>query len=77
MVEVAATAVSHLWLRLLHSYWEGHRDILLTNLINDSIDQSISFDNFFITRSLGALWAQTSSWKPFGPLDFILRAQAV
>ena len=27
-----------------------------------------------ITRSLGALWAPTWSWRPFGPLDFILRA---
>ena len=43
VVEVAAAAVSHLWPRLLHSYWEGRRDILLTNIITDSIDQSISF----------------------------------
>ena len=28
----------------------------------------------FCTRSLGALWAPTSSWRPFGPLDFVLRA---
>ena len=27
-----------------------------------------------LTRSLGALQAPTSSWKPFGPLDFVLRA---
>ena len=27
-----------------------------------------------ITRSLGALRAPTSSWRPFGPLDFVLRA---
>ena len=26
------------------------------------------------TRSLGALWAPTSSWRPFRPLDFVLRA---
>ena len=26
------------------------------------------------TRSLGALRAPTSSWRPFGPLDFALRA---
>ena len=31
---------------------------------------SIIFD----TRSLGALRAPTSSWGPFGPLDFVLRA---
>ena len=27
-----------------------------------------------MTRSLGALRAPTSSWRPFGPLDFVLRA---
>ena len=26
------------------------------------------------TRSLGALRAPTSSWRPFGTLDFVLRA---
>ena len=26
------------------------------------------------TRSLGALPAPTSSWRPFGPLDFVIRA---
>ena len=30
-----------------------------------------------ITRSLGALWAPTSSWRPIGPLDFVLRALRV
>ena len=30
--------------------------------------------NLYNTRSLGALWAPTSSWRPFGPLDFVLRA---
>ena len=28
----------------------------------------------YYTRSLGALRAPTSSWRPFGPLDFVLRA---
>ena len=28
----------------------------------------------YITRSLGALRAPTSSWRPFGPLDFVHRA---
>ena len=28
----------------------------------------------WVTRSLGAFRAPTSSWRPFGPLDFILRA---
>ena len=30
--------------------------------------------NIYLTRSLGALRAPTSSWRPFGPLDFVLRA---
>merc|ERR1712020_172582 len=30
--------------------------------------------NMLITRSLGAPRAPTSSWGPFGPLDFVLRA---
>ena len=29
---------------------------------------------YVYTRSLGALRAPTSSWGPFGPLDFVLRA---
>ena len=28
----------------------------------------------YLTRSLGALRALTSSWRPFGPLDFVLHA---
>ena len=28
----------------------------------------------YITRSLGALRAPTSSWRPCGPLDFVLHA---
>ena len=31
-------------------------------------------DYYSSTRSLGALRAPTSSWRPFGPLDFVLRA---
>ena len=31
-------------------------------------------ENLFITRSLGALRAPTSSWRPFGPLDFVFHA---
>ena len=30
--------------------------------------------NCIFTRSQGALRAPTSSWRPFGPLDFVLRA---
>ena len=47
VVEVAAAAVSHLWPPLLHSYWEGRRDILLTNIITNSIEQSISHNHLF------------------------------
>ena len=31
-------------------------------------------DDYFVTRSLGALRAPTSSWRPFGHLGFVLRA---
>ena len=41
----------------------------------------VEFDKYYqkqtqisLTRSLGALRAPTSSWGPFGPLDFVLRA---
>ena len=30
--------------------------------------------HMMITRSVGALRNPTSSWRPFGPLDFVLRA---
>ena len=30
-------------------------------------------DDYDVTRSLGALRAPTSSWRPFGPLYFVLR----
>ena len=33
-----------------------------------------SHTQYLLTRSLGALRAPTSSWSPFGPLDFVLRA---
>ena len=38
---------------------------------------AIGPEKYTKTRSLGALRAPNSSWRPFGPLDFILRAQAV
>ena len=42
---------------------------------NDSGFNVTIFDvTIFNTRSLGALRAPTSSWRPFGPLDFVLRA---
>ena len=39
------------------------------NFGDNMVDTSI-----FNTRSQGVLRAPTSSWRPFGPLDFILRA---
>ena len=35
---------------------------------------NVWFFKYIQTRSLGALRAPTSSWRPFGPLDFVLRA---
>ena len=32
------------------------------------------YKQIYTTRSLGALRALTSSWRPSGPLDFVLRA---
>ena len=32
------------------------------------------FSKIYKTRSLGALRPPTSTWRPFGPLDFVLRA---
>ena len=37
-------------------------------------DKGIAQMFLWFTRSLGALRAPTSSWRPFGPLDFVLRA---
>ena len=43
--------------------------------LDDDNDDSVNDDNdLYITRSLGALRAPTSSWRPFGHLDFVLRA---
>ena len=35
---------------------------------------NLDFQEIFDTRTLGALRAPTSRWRPFGPLDFVLRA---
>ena len=35
---------------------------------------SLTFFQYIVTRSLGALRAHTSSKRPFGSLDFVLRA---
>ena len=33
---------------------------------------SVQHYNYITTRSVGALWAKTSSWRPIGPLNFVL-----
>ena len=33
------------------------------------VDQGLTYFIIYDTRSLGALWAPTSSWRPFGLLD--------
>ena len=35
---------------------------------------SICNNDLFTTRSLGALRASSSSWRPFGPVEFVLRS---
>ena len=40
----------------------------------DDLFASVKFTVNRMTRSLGALWAPTSSWRPFGPLNFVLHA---
>ena len=42
-----------------------------TGVFSAPFPKSIQYD---ITRSLGALRAPTSSWRPFGPIDFVLGA---
>ena len=59
-----------------------HRYLLHDLLVNDinllmAVQCDLSWQvwlNYTNTRSLGALRAPTSSWRPFGPLDFVLRA---
>ena len=46
----------------------------LTHLTFNENLKVLHFETLFNTRSLGALRAPTSSWRPFGPLDFVLRA---
>ena len=48
---------------------KGH----LALVLSESVAKTISYF-LLLTRSLGALRAPTSSWGPFGPLDFVLRA---
>ena len=44
-------------------------------LINIQVtNMALGYRLYDYTRSLGALRAPTSSWTPFGPLDFVLRA---
>ena len=44
-------------------------------LINIQVtNMALGYRHYDYTRSLGALRAPTSSWTPFGSLDFVLRA---
>ena len=52
---------------------------IFLKLVPEKVSELVS--KIFNTRSLGARWAPTSSWRPFGPafgpsglLDFVLRA---
>ena len=60
---VPCLMAEHFFLHVMHA-----RDIV--QWLGSSLTSNILYD----TRSLGALRAPTSSWRPFGPLDFILRA---
>ena len=55
------------WWKILRLGWEG-------GLIRWRFSPSGWTYKILNTRSLGALRAPTSSWRPFGPLDFVLRA---
>ena len=69
------------WQPLLHPYQQVLFDsIHLYQQVLSSIhpyQQVLSIPteyHYLITRSLGALRAPTSRWRPFGPLDFVLHA---
>ena len=51
-------------------WWRGI-DPLRPFLPSQSCSLNPSSHNLYYTRSQGTLQALTSSWKPFGPLDFV------
>ena len=57
--------------RSLHAYLYSPNPTVQILIISHNISKISNFSN---TRSVGALRAPTSSWRPFGPLDFVLRA---
>ena len=69
-----------------HNHLHHHHNSSKLNRINTSLhlqmEQQLTLGMekarlssiLYSTRSLGALRAPTSSWRPFGPLDFVLRA---
>ena len=66
---------------ITHQLQYIYKDIAIFSLRQLDGDQNKMFHRvlqikfiIYTTRSLGALRAPTSSWRPFGPLDFILRA---
>ena len=77
------------WVSIKDGYWEPtweHSWIILNHEEDHDHDYHDGYDdhdkdhgndyqwNCNYTRSLGAPWATPSSWKPIGPLDFVLRA---
>ena len=58
-----------------NSKWRGETLIYLFLLFSNQYKlPSLSKHVYNVNRSLGALRALVSSWKPFGPLDIVLRA---
>ena len=53
---------------------KNFKPVSLHTLYFDSRPTVSTFYILYFTRSLGALRAPTSSWRPFGPIDFVLRA---
>ena len=59
---------------LPHLHHLGPREIQFHPKYRNAVSPTIQCQLIWTTRSLGALWAPTSSWRPFGPPDFVLRA---
>ena len=62
------------WLMVNYKQIAGQRYFLDFELAQDSPPRPKRKKLYKNTRSLGALRAPTSSWRPFGPLDFVLCA---
>ena len=53
---------------------KNFKPVSLHTLYFDSRPTVSTFYILYFAISLGALRAQTFSWRPFGPIDFVLRA---